>query len=155
MLGHTGANSLAGGSGNINFARRKGSTASEIMSDDRLWLALSFLFVLIPWAPYHFSTLPHLNYVRDDIARMQVDQKRWLSDLQKTTKKVQKLNMESSTLEEENNALLFDLREHGDNIDTATNKYREGEEHEELLLKKIDTLQGAIQKRSEEAVKKK
>ena len=88
-----------------------------------------------------------------DISRMQTDQRRMLSDLQKTTNKVQRLNAESTTLEEENNALLFDLRDHGDNIDTATNKYREGEEHEELLLKKIDFLQGAIQKRSEEAVK--
>ena len=54
--------------------------------------------------------------------------------------------------EEENNALLFDLRDHGDNVDTETNKYREGEEMEELLLKKIDFLQGAIQTRSEQAV---
>jgi len=95
-----------------------------------------------------------LKFVRDDIAEMQADQKRWLSDLQKTTKKVQVLNAESSKLEEENNALLFDLREHGDNIDTANNKYRQGEEHEELLLKKIDTLQDAIQKHSADAIRK-
>ena len=75
-----------------------------------------------------------------------------LEDLQKATSKVQKLNAETTTLEEENNALLFDLRDHGDNVDTATNKYREGEETEELLLKKIDFMQGTIQKRSEQAV---
>lgn len=141
--------------GNINLSRRKGSTAFDILSDDRVWVILSIVAILIPWAPYHLSVLPHLNYVRNDIERMQSDQKRMLSDLQKTTKKVQKVNVESSTLEEENNALLFDLRDHGDNIDTATNKYREGEETEELLLKKIDFLQGAIQKRSEQAVKAK
>jgi hypothetical protein len=139
--------------GNMNFSRRKGSPTSEILADDRLWIVLSIVAILIPWVPYHVSVLPHLNYVKNDIVRMQADQKRMLSDLQKTTGKVQKLNAESSTLEEENNALLFDLRDHGDNIDTATNKYREGEEMEELLLKKIDFLQGAIQTRSEQAVK--
>ena len=141
------------GSG-INISRRKGSKASELISDDRLWVALSCFFILIPWAPYHLSYLPHLTYVRNDINQMQADQKRLLVDLQKTTKKVQKLNLESSKLEEENNALLFDLRDHGDNVDTETNKYREGEEMEEKLLKTIDTLQAAIQARSEEAVKK-
>ena len=117
--------------GNVNFSRRKGSPASDFLADDRLWVVLCILAIMIPWAPYHLSVLPHLNYVKNDIERMQTDQKRMLSDLQKTTKKVQKLNSESSTLEEENNALLFDLRDHGDNVDTETNKYREGEEMEE------------------------
>lgn len=127
---------------------------ANLLSDDRLWVVLSCAFILIPWAPYHLNYLPHLNYVRNDIAQMQTDQKRLLLDLQKTTKKVQKLNVESSTLEEENNALLFDLRDHGDSIDTETNKYREGEEMEEKLLKTIDSLQAAIQTKSELAVKK-
>jgi cyclophilin family peptidyl-prolyl cis-trans isomerase len=108
--------------------------------------------ILVPWAPYHLSARPHLNYIRDDIDAMQKLQKKNLYDLQKTTKKVQKLNDESSTLEEENNALLFDLREHGDTVDTDNNRYREGEELEEALLKRIDTMQTAIQKRSKEAV---
>ena len=155
MLGDPSIKSLSGLGNNANFSRRKQqSTASDILFDDRLWVLLSFLFVLIPWAPYYIRTLPHLKFVRDDIAEMQADQKRWLSDLQKTAKKVQVLNAESSKLEEENNALLFDLREHGDNIDTANNKYRQGEEHEELLLKKIDTLQDAIQKHSADAIRK-
>lgn len=152
MLGLDNGASLRGGS--LSYARRKPTAASEILSDDRFWLALSILFVIIPWAPYHLRALPHLNFVRDDIAKMQVDQKQWLSDLQKTTKKVQTLNQEGSTLEEENNALVFDLREHGDNIDTANNKYREGEEIEELYLKKIDSLQDSIQKHSKKAVEK-
>ena len=155
MLGLDTGASLPLPGGSLNYSRRKSTAASEILSDDRFWLALSILFVIIPWAPYHLKTLPHLKYVRDDIARMQVEQKRWLSDLQKTTKKVQTLNQEASTLEEQNNALIFDLREHGDNIDTANNKYREGEETEELLLKKIDTLQDSIQKHSKKAVEKK
>jgi hypothetical protein len=138
----------------MNHSRRKGATASDFMSDDRFWVVLSCMFILIPWAPYHLSYLPHLNYVRSDIAQMQIDQKRLLLDLQKTTKKVQKLNVESSKLEEENNALLFDLRDHGDNVDTESNKYREGEEMEEKLLKTIDSLQAAIQAKSELAVKK-
>lgn len=139
----------------INLSRRKGSTASSsITSDDRFWAFLGFLLILVPWGPYHFSVRPHLNYVRDDIANMQRIQKQTLADLQKTTKKVQKLNAESSTLEEENNALLFDLREHGDTVDTENNRYREGEEHEEALLARIDALQSAIQKRSKDAVVK-
>jgi hypothetical protein len=141
------------GSG-MNLSRRKGAIARDLVSDDRLWVVLSCVFILIPWAPYHLNYLPHLNYVRNDIAQMQTDQKRLLLDLQKTTKKVQKLNVESSTLEEENNALLFDLRDHGDNVDTETNKYREGEEMEEKLLKTIDSLQAAIQAKSALAVKK-
>ena len=58
-------------------------------------------------------------------------------------------------LEEENNALVFDLREHGDNIDTNTNIYREGEELEELLLKRIDNMQDHIQKHSQKVVEEK
>ena len=151
---------LGGSSSNnsLNMGRRKvGGTGTmtfgDLISDDRFWVVLSFLFIILPWAPYHVNILPHLKYVRSDIARMQLAQKSRLQDLQKTTKKVQKLNAESTTLEEENNALLFDLRDHGDNVDTETNKYREGEEMEETLLQRIDDLQGAIQKRSEEAVK--
>jgi lipid II:glycine glycyltransferase (peptidoglycan interpeptide bridge formation enzyme) len=144
---------LPGGAANLNLSRRKGSIApSSIASDDRFWVALGFFFILIPWAPYHLIIRPHLNYVRDDIDRMQKQQKRQLADLQKATKKVQKLNVQSSTLEEENNALLYDLRDHGDTIDTETNKYREGEEREEVLLKKIDVLQDAIQRKSRDSV---
>lgn len=155
MLGlYESSDTLPGGS--PSYPRRKSTTsASQIMMDDRLWLALSILFVLVPWAPYHMKHLPHLNYIRDDIAKMQADQKRWLSDLEKTTKKVQTISMEASKLEEENNALIFDLREHGDNIDTTTNKYREGEEHEELLLKRIDNMQDYIQRYSKKAVEEK
>lgn len=138
----------------ISLSRTKGSnaTVSNFASDDRFWTFVGFLLILVPWAPYHLTVRPHLNYVRDDIKSMQKNQKRQLADLQKAVKKVQKLNIQSSNLEQENNALLFDLREHGDTVDTENNKYREGEEHEETLLKHIDGLQDAIQKRSKEAV---
>ena len=156
MLGlYDSADRLPGGSLNYYPRRKSKATVSQIVADDRLWLALSILFVIIPWAPYHLKYLPHLNYLRDDIKQMQADQKRWLSDLEKTTKKVQSINLEASKLEVENNALIFDLREHGDNIDTNTNIYREGEELEELFLKRIDNMQDYIQKHSKKAVEEK
>lgn len=131
------------------------SSKSFAFSDEktvsRKWLILAAVLFVLPWGQY-IRTKSQWHSLKSEIDALQNSQKATTKLLKTKTDLLRAFKSKVDFFEQSNRQMALELRKNGNLMDTDAENYEELEEHENLLINRIDHLESHIQEKSRLAV---